>query len=406
MITRIIVYSILLCLIILTAYVRGTKHSAEKIYADIKEQNAGPVISLVPSSSSLNNHPSPPPEPSELPALMADNYEQVQHPRENEERARSGIVKLREGDYAGAAKIFAELSEHDKGALSAAGLSYFRLGDFEKALSFLEKAVVDNGNDFVARKSLAVIYYKTNNLEKSLENTVAALSLQSDAELKTLHAKITRDMQAQGNYNEESSSHFKVFFDGYEHGKVNREITGILEDAYRAVGRELDYFPSEMIQVILYTGKNFFDVTQTPSWTAGCYDGKIRVPIRGADRQGPLLKKVLFHEYTHALVRSITQSCPLWINEGLAEYFSTNYPRKIGQAIPLRNLERSFSGLGGRDVGIAYMESYSAVSYLIDKYGLYRTKQLLLSLSKGADINQAFRDSFGITYDEFVSKWN
>jgi hypothetical protein len=135
------------------------------------------------------------------------------------------------------------------------------------------------------------------------------------------------------------------------------------------------------------------------------YDGKIRLPIRGIEGQSASLKKVLFHEYTHAVVHSLTPGCPLWIHEGLSEYFSTHYPKKIGQVIPLNYLEKSFSGLRGENLRIAYWESYSAVSYLIEKYGLFRMKDLFVSLSRGNDINQAFRDAFSITYNEFISGW-
>jgi hypothetical protein len=219
-------------------------------------------------------------------------------------------------------------------------------------------------------------------------------------------ARLRKETQVQNAYNEESSSHFTILYDGYAHGKIDREVIGILEDAYRTVGRELDFYPPGAVTVILYANKDFFDITQTPSWTAGCYDGKIRIPVRGAEQQSGTLRKILFHEYTHAVVHAITTRCPLWINEGLAEYFSADYRKKIGQVIPLRSLENSFSGLGGGSVRTAYWESYSAVSCLIEKYGIYRMKELLAALSREADVNRAFGEALGVTYDEFVGKWN
>jgi hypothetical protein len=135
----------------------------------------------------------------------------------------------------------------------------------------------------------------------------------------------------------------------------------------------------------------------------GMYDGKIR--IYQGEGQGDLLKKVLFHEYTHAVVDSITQRCPKWINEGLAEYFSGGNKQKIGQLIPLRNIENSFLGLSNRNAHIAYQESYSAVSYLIEKYGMHKMKEMLVSLSKGSDPDQAFSSAFSKTYTDFIKEW-
>lgn len=285
---------------------------------------------------------------------------------------------------------------------------YGKLGDYDNAIAFLEDHLSRAGNDFTARKALAMSYYMRDDPARSLLNAEAGLSLREDADLRMLYDKARRERSAKQSYVNESSSHFKVVFDGYEHGGISREVIGILEDAYKAVGNDLGHFPQGPVTVILYTEKDFFDTTRAPGWAGGIYDrfdGRIRIPVRGAEGQKALLKRVLFHEYTHAVVHSITPRCPLWINEGLAEYFSGDYPKKIGQVIPLNSLEHSFTWIRGDKVIIAYWESYSAVSYLIEKYGLYRMKDLLFLLSKGSDLNTAFSGVFPVTYSDFTARW-
>jgi tetratricopeptide (TPR) repeat protein len=322
----------------------------------------------------------------------------------NREIWRSAEQKIKSADYDGALKILKDISETDKNGYAVMGGISLKIGRHEDAIRFLETAVEHNRNDFESRKLLAKAYYKMDNLDKSLINIEAGLSLKNDPELRYLYDKITREKRTQQKFIDESAGHFKLVYDGHEHGSISRKILSILDDAYRYVGKELDYFPTEPVTVILYTSKDFFDTTRAPGWAGGLYDGKIRLPVRGAEGQEALLKRVLYHEYVHSVVRSLTERCPLWINEGLAEYYSEQYPKKIGQAVPLKYLENSFAWLGG-NVGVAYWESYSAVSYLIEKYGAVRMKELLTSLSKGADINKAFKDIFGMTYDEFVSTW-
>jgi hypothetical protein len=89
----------------------------------------------------------------------------------------------------------------------------------------------------------------------------------------------------------------------------------------------------------------------------------------------------------------------------MAEYYSKGPSQKVGQLVPLNHLENSFAGLSGRGIAAAYMESHSAVTYLMDRYRPHRMKDLLLSLSKGNDMNRAFTDSFQISYTEFSDKW-
>ena len=94
-----------------------------------------------------------------------------------------------------------------------------------------------------------------------------------------------------------------------------------LERAYNRVGTDLSYYPSVRVPVILYTKKDYRSLTASPEWSGGLYDGKIRLPIGGAAHMTPMLRGVLFHEYTHVVVRELTKgNCPSWLNEGLAEY--------------------------------------------------------------------------------------
>ena len=67
------------------------------------------------------------------------------------------------------------------------------------------------------------------------------------------------------------------------------------------------------IAVVLYTGEQFRDITRAPSWAAGAYDGVIRVPMRGALDKREELDRVLSHEFTHALIRTLaSRGVPAW----------------------------------------------------------------------------------------------
>lgn len=319
------------------------------------------------------------------------------------ETAVRAIESFNKKDFRTAIELFRELSKEDKKALAALGISYYMMDDYDMAQRYLEESLYYN-ESFAARKFLAFIYYKRDDLESALSSAEKGLSTQDDPELRTLYEKVQRELNTQQNFIKESAIHFKVFFDGYEHSGLSRKVLDILEDAYDSIGTEIFYFPREPITVILYTEKDFFDITKGPEWSGGIYDGKIRIPFRGVEKKEEALKRMLRHEYTHALVHQITKNCPTWLNEGLAEYFS-GANEKTGQIIPLRELEGSFLSLGKDKVKTAYQESYSAISYLIERYGLLSIKHLLVSLGEGKDLNSAFQEAFSISYEEFVSTW-
>lgn len=405
---RVIIYSLLCVLIIVTGYLlvgSSEKETLPPPSAPVRQELAGSEKPLPQSLSEETQKLSLELlKPADTPSLQTTEESRLTTTRDRELSLRAA-EKLRAGEYADAAKLFHELSEHDPSAFKGLGVSYMNVGDYENARLSLEKALEHIPNDFMVRKILAIIYYKKDDAERALMHAETALSVMNDPELQQLQAKLRNEKSAEERHVNEGTTHFKVSFDGYAHGDLSRKVIDILEDAYRTIGKEMDYFPSQPVSVVLYTNQDFYDITQSPQWSGGIFDGKIRIPIRGVESREGELRKVLFHEYTHAVVHSITPLCPLWVNEGLAEYFSTNSGKMIGQLLPLTSLEASFSGLRPENIRTAYWESYSAVSYLIERYGLHRIKQFLLALPKRSDLNQAFEDAFSMSYREFTSSW-
>jgi tetratricopeptide (TPR) repeat protein len=296
-------------------------------------------------------------------------------------------------------------------ALLYTGLCYFKLEDSYNAVTYLEKAVQVEENNFLALKYLAFAHYKTDSLDDSLASAEAGLSLSPDSELQYLRNKILREKETMKGYGDKQRVNFRIQFSKEEHNDIRDTVHFILKDAYREIGQQMNFYPSQPVTVILYNEKGFFDVTRAPGWAGGLYDGKIRIPIQGVEGQEEILKRVLHHEYVHALVHAITPRCPHWLNEGLAVYFTEDedelrgYGEKLGQAIPLRLLENRFPSGNEHVVMAAYLESYTAVVYLIEKYGLFRVKELLEALGKGEDLESAFNSVFYTSYSQFVKKW-
>ena len=127
--------------------------------------------------------------------------------------------------------------------------------------------------------------------------------------------------------------------------------------------------PIAPISVVLYTGEQFHDITRSPAWAAGAYDGRIRVPMRGALEDAKELDRVLAHEFAHALVNTLApRNVPTWLNEGLAtalEADSLGWARdRVGRAsapMSLTTLRSSFGRLTGDQAQLAYATSALAV---------------------------------------------
>jgi len=312
--------------------------------------------------------------------------------------------------YKEALPLYKELSVSDNKVLVFLGVCCYETGDYRNAHDYLESALEVDENSALAMKYLSLTCYKLDDLVNSLRYAEASLEIRGDTELKALRSRLKREIDAMEGYGNTRRVNFNVVFSKFEHNETRFAVIDILESAYREIGQQMEMYPSTPVSVILYNEKNFFDVTRAPGWAGGLFDGKIHVPIRGMKLNEPLLKRVLYHEYTHALIHTITSTCPRWLHEGLAEYFESlslepGQLKTIGQIIPLKYLDAGLRA-GNPDVVLAaYWESYSIVSYLVDRYKLYRIKDLLEDLGRGTDLNTAFSSAFSITYDRFVQTW-
>ena len=143
----------------------------------------------------------------------------------------------------------------------------------------------------------------------------------------------------------EKSMHFRLEFDGGPSKKDVMEALAVLAVAYDSISNLFDFMPENKMCLVLYQDKEYQGVGPRPDWVAAVFDGKLRVPVNlMAYRE--VYRPVLFHELTHAFVRSMTQAkVPLWMNEGIAQVIDAshnNEERPAGSYPSIESLTESF----------------------------------------------------------------
>ncbi len=333
---------------------------------------------------------------------------------------KTGMDKLKTGDYQAARDIFSQAVRQNNSSFEAhlgSGTAFFFLREDENAERELKHVIDLNPNSAEAYSLLGEIYYRKDDLEKAVLYWSKAVELNPTASaLRARLERIQKEHKTEKDFNRDVTSHFLVKYEGREKIEAGKIVIRILEDAYGEVGRGLSYYPSRDIQVILYSNEQFQEVTDAPGWAGALFDGKIRIPIGGIEQETPGLRRILYHEYTHAVIRTITTRVPTWLNEGLAQYFEgreINAQQKallrriaqMGKLPPLFYLEGPFLRMEANQAKFAYLYSLSAVCYMVDTYGLYRVKSVLEELGRGADIGAAIHSGIMRSYDEFQKGW-
>ena len=328
-----------------------------------------------------------------------------------------------EGRYEEAARYFdnaGELFPEVPRYALMRGIALYFAKRYETATYELERARKLGGDSVELLYFLGRIRYDSDDLDGALELWDKALAIDpKNKAVLDLAEKARREASVESRMGKGYSSRFNISYDEDFKSDLATTILDTLERAYNQVGGDLDHFPQARIPVILYTKKDYRTVTAGPDWSGGLYDGKIRLPIGGASTLTDVLRGVLYHEYTHVVVRELTNgNCPTWLNEGLAEAEGRrefNQPLhelpkalKGGSVLPIASLEGAFTALGGTQARLAYEESYSVVNFMLATYGWYNVREILVNLGKGMTIASAVAKglaNFSVDYPRLEQEW-
>src|SRR5204863_8334390 len=91
-----------------------------------------------------------------------------------------------------------------------------------------------------------------------------------------------RETDVHRSFDERRYDQFRVLFEGREEKQLATQATAVFNSAFWRIGQKLGEYPPHTIVAILYTEKQFRDITRAPEWSVGQYDGRIRVPVAGA----------------------------------------------------------------------------------------------------------------------------
>ena len=334
-------------------------------------------------------------------------------PAEAVKLANAGGQAIEERRFADALASFTAAAKLAPGSADIAfgvGLSAYLLGQNAEAERQFQRTLKLDPSFKDASMLLGEIQHRSGRISDAVATYEAALKLSpSDARLKQKIAEWSAEARAESRYGESRSVHFRALFEGPVDQALARRAVDLLEAAYRRIGDSLRLYPTQPVEVVLYTSQQFRDITRGPTWLGGVYDGRIRIPVKGALEQSGDLERVLSHEYVHALIASVAgRGVPAWVNEGLAVALEpggmagAEQVVKLARSRPrLSQLEDGFGNYPEAMAGLAYAESALAARAMLDVRGPSGVVMLLRDLGAGAQFSTAFHQRIGMRYEEF-----
>ncbi len=341
------------------------------------------------------------------------------------------------------------------------GVKAYRDGAITAAISYLEQAYKLNPSDGIIKKNLAAAYGKQGETEYGKKDLAAAqgyfeaalhldpdnlnslvllgdikyLSQKMD-EAKTLWekvlkiapdykyrkdlegkiAKLDKEANVEKDYRSTGMDQFEIKY-SREGARLSYNVRYYLQEAYRLLGQDFDYRPDYRITVLISDREQFETLSGWPAGTQGLYDGKIRLPLIGADYTPDHIRGIVWHEYTHLLVEDLSKGkAPAWLNEGLAYYEGFKYMDKRmamlkaaagkNRLIPLEGLDSALQSTDDqKQYWLACEESYTLADYMMGRYNKYTIRETLKAVGDGETFETVMKRKFNLSMKEFEKRW-
>jgi tetratricopeptide (TPR) repeat protein len=310
-----------------------------------------------------------------------------------------GLAAIQSGDGERAASIFRQALEFhpSEGLLHfGAGIASHVLGREDDALRSLKRALELSPRLTDAAKLLGEIQYSAGDVDDAIRSYEQAVAQRpGDLEMRERLDVWRKESSVHRGLTQRNDGRFSIVFEGRTDSELADRAVASLDAAYWRIGKAIGAYPSNSITVTLYTEQQFRDLTRAPEWSSGLFDGRIRIPVKGARQNLRQFDRVLAHELTHAMVTNLApRGVPAWLHEGLASYFE---PQDTASAVkvlsvtgpvPVGALLESFSRLNERQATAAYAESLLLAEVLMRRAG-----PRMGIVLQGLDRGQTLQDS-------------
>lgn len=301
--------------------------------------------------------------------------------------------------------------------------------NYQKAAQYFSQITQMEPDNYSAQVGAGNSYYNLRSYYDALDHLEAAYSLaptqQEKANIYRLLAQVKEYIASTDNSTTDEDQRFIVHFAGDSRDDIGDLTFDMLDDIYFQVTDSLNYDPDVKITVIFFLTEDYYKVAK--DWSAGSAQGiQIMVPLKSGYKSQDYVRGLLAHEFTHTITHLKAKGrCPLWFDEGLAQFHEFQAERGSYEDIRadfLGILENDFienhnfvslnraqqmiaRGRSNEEIKKGYLASYLAVRCIADFYGEQTFDELLESLGEGKTMSEALEESTGRDLAEFEEEY-
>jgi len=303
------------------------------------------------------------------------------------------------------------------------GVVHARMFDIDNAISSFEKGVSLDPEFAPLHFELAMAYMKEDMLDEAIYELEKTVELDTiNPQPKEILDKVKKEKEAEEGFVAIQNGPFILKYNSKQDRSFIDYTLRLLQEAYQKLMIGMSYQPKKRMIVKIYHDLSEFQLAATtPQWfkggVAATKDYKILLATPKRVRNIRKLPEVITHELTHVFTNLITfGNHPAWIHEGIALWEASQWDLEKEKILKWAISEDKLFGLGELEnpftllknpkrVNLAYAQAYTAVKFILDRYGRDKLLEILYEFSKGKNFDEAARRVLDMSMEEFEHKW-
>lgn len=309
---------------------------------------------------------------------------------EQQQLLAQAIAEIQEGKLAAAERLLASYPAlaQDQDAALLRSQALLQLSRPRDALNVADAALQNHSQnaDLLAAAGLAA--YRLDDVRRADYLLKLSLSLKHNSSIETVHQRIQREFKNDVSSERRQGARFLLRYEGSRlDDDAARKLTTTLERELTRISQQLGCTNTGQLVAIIQSRANYQATTGAADWSAGQYDGRIRIALRPGGTVDATVTRTIAHEIVHACLARLGR-WPAWVHEGLAQKLSgasilpaaRRALEQLGKDRALPKLEALSGGWSRYSRGqalVAYGLSLAAMEVFFEHYQSYGLRNLM-----------------------------
>jgi len=217
---------------------------------------------------------------------------------------------------------------------------------------------------------------------------------------------------------------FDIYFYG-ENQDLAEFTSKVSEDAYKQISTHFAWDLRNRVSILVYNSHNEFQQTNVVGTymsegiggVTELFKNRIVFPFDGDFEQ---FRHVIHHELVHAMLNDMVYGgtaqnmvasrtrvrIPLWSNEGLAEFLSSNWDTKADMVLRDIAVHERMPTINELNYFMAYKGGQSLWRFIAGKYGREKVGEIFRAMKKTQNAEKGYQRALGMKWKELSDQWH